>query len=252
MQNNMKNPIITLENVYKNFEIYNEKENKKEIFTVLSNVSLSVNHGDCIVLGGANGSGKSLLMTIIAQLEKPTSGSVWVHTQVGLIFQNSDIQILGETPWEDVAVGLKNQKIKKNDLENNITTSLQAVALAHKAFFPARNLSGGEKRRLATASILAINRDTIIFDEPYANLDYSGVVQVNELIINLQNQGKTIIILTHELEKCLALANRFIVLYKGTIVFNGTPEEGLQQDLKKWAIRHPLTTYTKLEDLLWK
>ena len=92
----------------------------------------------------------------------------------------------------------------------------------------------------------------IIFDEPYANMDFQGVVQVNRLIKKLHNSGKTIIILTHETEKCLALAGRFIVLCKGKLVFDGSPEEALEKDLEYWGIRHPLRkTAQGLKDLLW-
>ena len=91
----------------------------------------------------------------------------------------------------------------------------------------------------------------VIFDEPYANLDYSGVVQVNDLIHMLKTDGRTVLILTHELEKCCALADRFIVLCAGKKVFDGTPDEGLKLDLKQWNIRPPLCSYKKREDLLW-
>ena len=102
---------------------------------------------------------------------------------------------------------------------------MEQVGLAEKAHFPARSLSGGEKRRLATAGILALERDLIIFDEPFANLDYPGVQQVNKLLLQLHQEGKTIVVLTHELEKCLGLATRFMVLYRGQLVFDGSPQE---------------------------
>lgn len=91
----------------------------------------------------------------------------------------------------------------------------------------------------------------IIFDEPYANLDYEGVVQVNSLIKELKAENYTLLILSHELEKCYALADRFLVLHRGKKVFDGTAEEGLRQNLKEWSIRPPLTSYTKREDLIW-
>ena len=99
--------------------------------------------------------------------------------------------------------------------------------------------------------MLAMDLSVIILDEPYANLDYSGVKQVNELICSLKSDGKTVIILTHEIEKCLALADHFIILHKGTKVFDGTPEQGLGQKLEQWNIRNPLVQYKSVKDLVW-
>ena len=109
----------------------------------------------------------------------------------------------------------------------------------------------GEKRRLAVAGILAMNRDIFIFDEPYANLDWPGVKQVNEILIQLKNEKKTIIVLTHELEKVLSLADTFIILDKGRIRFDGTVEDGLKENLEQWSIRNPLAGGMKKEDLVW-
>ena len=91
----------------------------------------------------------------------------------------------------------------------------------------------------------------VIFDEPYANLDFGGVKQVNALIKKLHEQKKTIVILSHELEKCLGLADRFIVLFRGDKVFDGTPLDGLKEDLEQWNIRNPLVSYNSAEDLVW-
>ena len=88
-------------------------------------------------------------------------------------------------------------------------------------------------------------------DEPYTNLDYGGVKQVNALVKKLKSDGKTVIILTHELEKCLALADHFVVLFRGKKVFDGKPEEGLKQNLEEWNIRNPLVSYKSAGDLVW-
>ena len=109
----------------------------------------------------------------------------------------------------------------------------------------------GEKRRLAVAGVLAMDCDILIFDEPFANLDWPGVKQVCSIITRLKKEGKTLIVLTHELEKVLSLADRFLILHYGKIYFDGDPEEGLQLDLNKWGIRNPLVSYTSIEDLIW-
>ncbi len=218
----------------------------------LDDVSLEIFEGDCLVIGGENGSGKSVLMSIIAGLEEPDSPSIIVESRVGLVFQEAETQILGETPAEDISFGPKNLGWKKEEIKNAVQEALEKTGLTEKSDFPARFLSGGEKRRLAIACMLAMKLPIIILDEPYANLDYKGVKQVNSLIHQLKKDGKIIIILTHEIEKCLGLANRFVVLFRGKKVFDGSPEEGLKQNLEEWNIRNPLVSYSKVEDLIWK
>ena len=229
-------------------KIYATSEGNK---TALNNVSFQIDEGSVTVIGGENGSGKSVLMNIIAGLEKPTSGKIHSFAKAGLVFQEADTQILGETPREDISFGPKNQKKSKIQIEQAVENSLEQVGLAKKADYPARFLSGGEKRRLAVACMLAMELPVIIFDEPYANLDYGGVKQVNALVKRLHEQKKTVIILTHELEKCLGLADKFVVLFRGDKVFDGTAQKGLLQNLEQWNIRNPLNAYSKVEDLVW-
>ncbi|MBO4858848.1 MAG: ABC transporter ATP-binding protein [Treponema sp.] len=221
------------------------------ILHVLKDLSFELKDGSCTVLAGENGSGKSLLMSIIAGLEKADSGTVKVDGKVGLVFQEAETQILGETPNEDISFGPKNLGWKKEQVEAAVNKALEKTGLSSKADFPAHFLSGGEKRRLAVACMLAMEFPVIILDEPYANLDYTGVKQVNTLIKQLKADGKTVIILTHEIEKCLALADNFIVLFQGQIMFNGSPEQGLLQPLETWGIRNPLVSYKNAQDLVW-
>lgn len=217
----------------------------------LKSVSMEFEENSFTVIGGENGSGKSVLMSIIAGLEDCSSGDIETFAQCGLVFQEAETQILGETPFEDVCFGPKNLGWKKADVIEAANKALEITGLTEKKDFPARFLSGGEKRRLAVACMIAMDLPILILDEPYANLDYSGVKQVNALLKELKKSGKTIILLTHEIEKCLGLADKFIVLFRGEKVFDGTPEEGLKENLKQWNIKNPLTTYNKLEDLVW-
>ena len=222
----------------------------------LDDVSLEIAEGECVVVGGENGSGKSVLMQIIAGLMEgdKTSGeaTVAVEGRVGLVFQEAETQILGETPAEDIAFGPKNLGWKKEEVQAAVQEALEKTGLTEKADFPARFLSGGEKRRLAVACMLAMKLPTIILDEPYANLDFGGVKQVNKLIRQLKEEGKTVVILTHELEKCLGISDRLVVLFRGKKVFDGTPEEGLKQNIEEWNIRNPLVSYKSVKDLIWE
>ncbi len=217
----------------------------------LKSVSMEFEENSFTVIGGENGSGKSVLMSIIAGLEDCSSGDIETFAQCGLVFQEAETQILGETPFEDVCFGPKNLGWKKADVIEAANKALEITGLTEKKDFPARFLSGGEKRRLAVACMIAMDLPILILDEPYANLDYSGVKQVNALLKELKKSGKTIILLTHEIEKCLGLADKFIVLFRGEKVFDGTPEEGLKENLEQWNIKNPLTVYNKLEDLVW-
>ena len=217
----------------------------------LKSVSMEFEENSFTVIGGENGSGKSVLMSIIAGLEDSSSGDIENFAQSGLVFQEAETQILGETPFEDVCFGPKNLGWKKADVIEAANKALEITGLTEKKDFPARFLSGGEKRRLAVACMIAMDLPILILDEPYANLDYSGVKQVNALLKELKKSGKTIILLTHEIEKCLGLADKFIVLFRGEKVFDGTPEEGVKENLEQWNIKNPLTAYNKLEDLVW-
>ena len=219
---------ISIEHLTK---IYQTGEGNK---TALKDICLEIEEGTVTVIGGENGSGK-----------------ICTFGKAGLVFQEADTQILGETPREDIAFGPKNQKKSRAEVKEAVEDALEQVGLTKKADYPARFLSGGEKRRLAVACMLSMNFPVIIFDEPYANLDYGGVRQVNSLVKKLHSQNKTVIILTHELEKCLGLADRFVVLFRGDKVFDGAPLEGLSQNLEQWNIRNPLNSYLKLEDLIW-
>lgn len=236
---------IKIENVSKTFQTISGPKK------ALKNVSFTIDEGTCAVIGGENGSGKSLMMSILAGLENEYKGSVSSFAKAGLVFQEAETQILGETPAEDIAFGPKNLGWSKEKVQAAVKNALEKTGLTEKAEFPARFLSGGEKRRLAVACMLAMDFPIIILDEPYANLDFGGVKQVNALIKDLKAEKKTVIILSHELEKCLGLADKFLVLFRGEMVFEGTPEEGLRQNLEQWNIRNPIARYDSVKDLVW-
>ncbi|MDR0450758.1 MAG: energy-coupling factor ABC transporter ATP-binding protein [Treponema sp.] len=249
----MSRPAVRLSRITKTFRVSGQAEDSRlrgGLFYALDDVSLDIEGGVCTLIAGANGSGKSLLMSIIAGLDDPDAGKAEVAGKTGLVFQDADSQILGETPREDVAIGI-GAGTKKSGIPAAVESSLRETGLLSRADFPSRFLSGGEKRRLGVAGVLAMKAEIIIFDEPYANLDYPGVARLNVLIKELLAKSKTVVILTHELEKCLALAKKFTVLHEGKVVFDGPPEEGLRRNLEGWGIRNPLRPSSRREDLLW-
>ena len=252
MKTENKIPLIKIENVSKKFP--NGKES-------LSNINFEIFKNDFILIAGSNGSGKTVLMNIIANLEKASSGKIInnakefnLNEHIGIIFQDADAQILGETPEEDIAFGLKNLNLKKDEIKKITNEVLDFCELTHKKNSPTRLMSGGEKRRLAIASILALDCDIIILDEPFANLDWKGVKLVTSILKKLKEKNKTIIILTHEIEKILALTNRFIIINNGNLVFDDTTENATKMDKTQWEefeLHYPFSSYKNLEDLIW-
>jgi biotin transport system ATP-binding protein len=232
-------------------------------FEALSGIDLDIFSGECLLIAGANGSGKTLLMHMLAGLTEPSSGEIlfkgkplgsWgglLRGQVGLVFQDADAQIIGETVEEDIRFGPENLKLPEEETARRLEDCLAALDLREKRLSPPRRLSGGEKRRLAVAGVLAMGCGTVIMDEPFANLDWPGVVQVLTIIGNLKAGGKTVIILTHELEKVLALAGRLVILADGRIRDQGRPEEVLGRLEMAWGVRDPRRNYRNAGDCSW-
>ncbi|MBP5451245.1 MAG: ABC transporter ATP-binding protein, partial [Treponema sp.] len=134
----------------------------------LDDVNFSLKEGDFALVAGSNGSGKTVLMSLIAGLDSVNQGEIVVESgfEAGLVFQDADSQILGMTPLEDVLFGVKNSGLKKEEALKTAESALREVGLWEKRDMNARTMSGGEKRRLAVAGVLAIKRKFIIFDEP--------------------------------------------------------------------------------------
>jgi biotin transport system ATP-binding protein len=232
-------------------------------FEALSGINLDIYEAECLLIAGANGSGKTMFMRILAGLLEPTEGEVFfkgkplgeckniIRRSVGLVFQDADSQILGETVEEDIRFGPENLKFSKEEIEKRLAETLAALDLSAKREFTARSLSGGEKRRLAVAGILAMGCETIIMDEPFANLDWPGVIQVLKIISELKKTGKTIIILTHELEKVLAFAGRLVIIAGGKIKDSGEPEAVLNRLKPEWGVRDPRKAYLSAADCTW-
>jgi len=245
--NNTSKPIL--------FSVRGLKKKFASGFEALSGVDLDVYEGECLLIAGPNGSGKTLLMRILAGLIEPTEGEVFfkgkpldeckkvIRRSVGLVFQDADAQILGETVEEDIRFGPENLKLPKEEIERRLEETLVCLELTEKREYTARSLSGGEKRRLAVAGILAMGCETIIMDEPFANLDWPGVIQVLKIISGLKKTKRTVIILTHELEKILSLGDRLVIIAAGKIMDEGEPLALLDRLQSSWGVRDPRKAY---------
>ncbi|MDR2070605.1 MAG: energy-coupling factor ABC transporter ATP-binding protein [Treponema sp.] len=255
-------PLFSIRGLSKNFPLSNIQDGNG-VNRALEDVNLDIWEGECLLIAGSNGSGKTILMKIIAGLMDPSQGEVLFRGQspakaenclrssLGLVFQDADAQILGETVAEDTAFGPRNLGLNREQTAERVDRALKALAIEDKRDFPPRRLSGGEKRRLAVAGVIAMGCDTVIMDEPFANLDWPGVVHVLEIIRDLKAAGKTLIILTHELEKVLAFADRLVILHQGILREDGTPEEVLGRLKPEYGVRNPLQGYAKVWDCTW-
>jgi biotin transport system ATP-binding protein len=202
----------------------------------LDDITLTICSGEFVILAGPNGSGKSTLLKHLIGILSPSQGTILLKGRpvsedlqrarrlVGMVFQDADSQIVGETVWEDTAFGPQNLSFKKSIIQEKVQTVLETVGLAHMAEKPPYLLSGGEKRRLAIAGVLAMDPKIIAFDEPFSNLDFPGTCQVLEQMIRLQQNGHTLIVATHELDRVYRLADRLIIMRNGRIVKDGSPK----------------------------
>jgi biotin transport system ATP-binding protein len=228
----------------------------------LSEITLSIAAGSFVLLAGRNGAGKTTLLRHLNGLLLPDSGEVRLdglpvaknlpraRQMVGMVFQDADSQIVGETVFDDVAFGPENLCWPEPEIERKVQAALESVGLASLAEHLPHTLSGGEKRRLAIAGILVMDPAVIIFDEPFSNLDYPGTRQLLETIAGLHAAGRTIIVTTHDIEKVFTLADRMILMDRGRIVRDGGPRE-VVYDTERYGIRMPCALKAGGEVLSW-
>jgi biotin transport system ATP-binding protein len=261
-------PIFSIKNITKTFPA----ACGQGTITALDDVSFDIFDGQCLMIAGSNGSGKTLLMRIIAGLLEPDGGDVFfrglplygkqkkslrdeayksIRGELGLVLQDADAQIVGETVMEDAAFGPENLGRAASGVKAAAEKALSDMGLIDKQDNSPRQLSGGEKRRLAIAGVVAMGCNTVIMDEPFANLDWPGVVQTLSIIRDLKNSGKTLIILTHELEKALALADRLLILHKGRVRADSSCAEVLDALDPVWGVRDPRKHYGSIKDCSW-
>lgn len=210
--------------------------------TAVNNISFSVEEGEITGIIGHTGSGKSTLLQLLNGLLKPTSGRVLLHGKdiwaepkkigkirfnIGLVFQYPEYQLFEETVKEDIAYGPKNIKLSVEEIEHRVFEACKTVgikdSLLSKSPF---DLSGGEKRRVAIAGIMAMKPEIIIFDEPTAGLDPQGRETVFNAIREYRKMNNaTIIIVSHSMEDMASICDRIIVMNDGNVIMHDTVEE---------------------------
>ncbi|KAA9178071.1 energy-coupling factor ABC transporter ATP-binding protein [Enterococcus durans] len=204
----------------------------------LKDISFTINQGEWIAIIGHNGSGKSTLAKTINGLLLPESGTVKVGKQllneeniwsirrmVGMVFQNPDNQFVGSTVEDDVAFGLENQGISREEMVVRVKDALEKVRMSDFAKREPARLSGGQKQRVAIAGVVALRPDIIILDEATSMLDPEGREEVISTIKKIKEESNlTVISITHDIDEA-ANANRIFVMKQGELVNEGTPEE---------------------------
>lgn len=228
----------------------------------LESVNLAFAPGEFTVVAGPNGAGKTLLMRHLVGLLPPTTGQVVldgreirthlaeVRRRVGLVFQDSGAQIVGLTIAEEVAFGPRNLGWPRPRVDAAVDAALEAVGLDHRRTEACSHLSGGEKRRLAIAGVLACDPDYLILDEPFTGLDLPSVRAVLTTLTDLHRRGKAVVLLTHELDKCLAHAQRLVLMADHRILDQGTPK-ALWHRIPEAHTHRPVGGPERLAEMTW-
>jgi len=205
----------------------------------IQGMSFHIRKGEKIALVGPNGAGKSTLLLMFNGMIRPDSGTLlfdnepvsynkgslrMLRKRVGFVLQNPDRQIIAPTVYQDVAFGPVNLGYSENEVKVAVEGALRYVGLEGFERRPPHQLSGGEKKRVAIAGVLAMDPDVLVFDEPTAGLDPSGSEDIMDLLDELNQGGKTVIISTHDIELAYPWANRAILLVEGKILQEDIPE----------------------------
>lgn len=210
--------------------------------TAVKDINIEINSGEFISIIGETGSGKSTLIQHLNGLIKPTSGKIYlngedihsskeklrsVRFKVGLVFQYPEYQLFEETVYKDVAFGPKNMGLKEDEIDARVREAIKFVKLGESVLDESPfELSGGQKRRVAIAGVIAMRPEVLILDEPTAGLDPQGC---DEIIANIRayhdSTGAAIIMVTHNMTDAAENADRMLVLSKGSVIMQGSPRE---------------------------
>jgi cobalt/nickel transport system ATP-binding protein len=206
----------------------------------LEKVNFNVDDGKIVALLGPNGAGKSTLFLHFNGILRPSSGSVnidgetvnydkkdllKVRQKVGIVFQNPDDQLFAPTVLEDVAFGPMNMGLSKDEVEKRVKEALSRVGMEGFEKKPPHHLSGGQKKRVAIAGILAMKPKIMVLDEPTSGLDPKGASQILRLLYKLNQEGMTIVISTHDVDLVPLYASRVYIISNGKIIKEGTASE---------------------------
>lgn len=228
----------------------------------LKDVSLEIPHGEFVGIIGHTGSGKSTLIQHLNGLIKATSGALYyngeniygenynlreLRNQVGLVFQYPEHQLFEVNVLQDVCFGPKNQGLDRRDIELRAFEALRNVGFPEELFYqPPFDLSGGQKRRVAIAGVLAMKPDVLILDEPTAGLDPAGRDEILGLVSKMHRElGITILLVSHSMEDVAEYVDRIIVMNHGAVMFDALPKQVFAhyKELEAVGLAAPQVTY---------
>ncbi len=222
---------------------------------VLKGVSLNIHRGERLAVLGANGSGKSTFFLNINGVLRPESGAVYyrdklinkssikeLRKNVGIVFQDADNQIIASTVRAEVSFGPMNLGLSKEEVTKRVLDSLNYMNISHLIDRPPHYLSGGEKKRVSIADIIAMDSEIIIFDEPTASLDPQNISIFEEVLDKMSAEQRTLVISTHDLEFAFRWADRIVVFSSGSIIADSDPISVLSDNevLKKANLKKPI------------
>ena len=208
----------------------------------IDHIDLTIRPGEFVAVLGHTGSGKSTFVQHLNGLLAPTSGRILldgedihrskaalrdVRFQVGLVFQYPEYQLFEETVYDDIAFGPRNMKLSGKELEEHIHVGARFAGVDEELFpLSPLDLSGGQKRRVAIAGVMAMEPGFLILDEPTAGLDPAGCQDILDNIRRYRDEtGATVLLVTHDMSVAARMADRLLVLSHGSIAFDGTPQE---------------------------
>ena len=222
-----QNPILELDNI--NFSYNNEKQ-------ILKNVSFKINKGDMAAIVGRNGAGKSTISKLVCGFYKPTSGRILFDgkdmvdytikersEKIGFVMQNPNQMISKTMVYDEVAFGLKIRGLSDSEIKERVYETLRICGLYGYRNWPISALSFGQKKRVTIASILVLNPDMIILDEPTAGQDFKHYTEIMEFLVDLNKKGVTILMVTHDMHLMLEYTNKVIVLSEGEKIADNIP-----------------------------
>jgi len=221
--------------------------------TAIEHISVTIPHGQLVAVLGHTGSGKSTFIQHLNALLQPTQGRVFVDgkdinadkfsrrdvkSQVGLVFQYPEYQLFEETVYQDIAFGPKNQKLSEKEIDERVREAAAFVGVDEALFNDSPlELSGGQKRRIAIAGVIAMRPGVLILDEPTAGLDPAGCRQIlNNILHYREKTGSTVLLVSHNMDDAARLADRLLVFDRGMLAMDGTPEQVFAEPEKLTAI----------------
>jgi cobalt/nickel transport system ATP-binding protein len=223
---------------------------------VLQDVSLKVVPGERVGLIGPNGAGKTSFFLLVCGVLKPDAGEILLfgkpvrsgefHPEIGMVFQNPDDQLFCPSVQDDVAFGPLNMGLSRDEVETRVTEALSVTGVLELSERPPHHLSGGEKRMVSVAGVLAMRPRLVIYDEPSANLD---IRSRRRLIRFLQASQETILIASHDLELVLEVCDHVVLMDEGRIIVNGEPGEvmGNEELMEAHGLEKPHSLIPHLE-----